>query len=171
MKEKQRTRKGKAPRPRYLRTPGKVVSIVVVLALVALLAGGFLIYYYVYPRVDLEIKTLYHERIGGGSTGGGINVNIQLTNKGTVDIEGLGITVNIINETDSLMKSESLSMGDIEPHDVQEAAMDFIGNHLETYYITISVKFSSNGEAFAKDYSYKTYEESMNIVFVSDVKD
>ena len=150
-------------------TPGKKITIAIVLAILVIVIGAILVYYYVYPRVDLEIKTLYHERIGGGSTGGGININILFSNKGTTTIEGLSIVMNVINQTDALMKRESLTVGDIEPHKAQEASLNFIGNHLETYYITLSVRFSSDGEAFSKDYSYKTYEEAMNIVFVSDV--
>lgn len=150
-------------------TPGKKLTIAIVLAIVVLVIGAILIYYYVYPRVDLEIKTLYHERIGGGGTGGGININILFSDKGTTDIEGLSIVMNVINQTDALMIRESLAVGDINPHEAQEASVDFVGNHLETYYITLSVRFSSDGESFAKDYSYKTYEDSMNIVFVSDV--
>jgi len=165
-KVKERRRR---PKPIYFPTPGKKITMIAVIALAVIIIGAVVVYYYVYPRVDLEIKTLYHERIGGGSTGGGINVNVLFSNKGTEDIEGLSLVLTVINQTDQLMKQDSMSVGDIEPHEASEAYVDFIGNHLDTYYITLSVKFSSGGESYSKDYSYKTYEDAMNIVFLSEV--
>jgi hypothetical protein len=148
-------------------TPGKKITVIIVIALLLLFAVSAIAYFYLYPRTDLSIKTVYHERMGGGSTGGGININILFTNSGTTQIKGLTYVLNVLNQTDVHIKSLTDVVTLIEPGDDTEIATSFIGNHFDTYYISLTINFQSDGGTYSADFSYKTTEDAMNIIFQS----
>ena len=168
-KREPRTRKVRSgpdkPVKVYEPTPGKKLTVFVVIILAALLLMAALLYFVLIPRTELGIQTIYHERLGGGSTGGGININILFTNDGTSLITGLEYTLIVINGSDVQVMRQNERVGNLESGDLHEAKNQFIGNHLETYYITLSIHFSVEGEAFQKDFSYKTEEDAMNLDF------
>jgi hypothetical protein len=151
-------------------TPGKKITVVVVILIVGLLIVAALLYFVIIPRTSLSIQTVYHERLGGGSTGGGININIRFTNDGTNKIMGIDMTLSVINQSDVQVIRFVDSVGQLERGESQEVRTEFIGNHLETYYMTLSVTFKSEGESFSKDFSYKTEEDIMNLDFRDTVK-
>ena len=163
-------RKPAAPVKLYHPTPGKKVTVVVVIILAILLITAGVLYFMVIPRTSLSVQTLYHERLGGGSTGGGININILFTNDGTRRITGLDYTLTVINQSDVQVLRMTENVGMLSSGDFKEVRNGFIGNHLETYYITLSIRFSVEGDSFQKDFSYRTEEDAMNLDFRDTVQ-
>ncbi len=154
----------------YEPTPGKKITVIVVIILAVLLITAGMLYFVFIPRTSLSVKTIYHERLGGGSTGGGININILFTNDGTRSITGLDYTLTVINQSDVQILRASQNVGQLDSGADKEVRNDFIGNHLETYYITLSISFTVEGESFSEDFSYKTEEDAMNLDFRDSVK-
>ena len=163
--KKQKKDDGKLP------VKGKKPIIIGILLIVIIIVVANVLYFFVIPRVNLEVITLYNEGIGGGGTGGMININTKLKNSGTVSIEDLEITITIINET-NFQRGELESSGlTLSPSEDEELKLNFIGNHYLTYYIFIDLVFYANGDEYTKSYSYKTYEDPMNIKFEDDISD
>jgi flagellar basal body-associated protein FliL len=144
-----------------------IIVGVIVIAIIILLAN--VLYLFVLPRVNLEIITVYNEGVGGGGTGGMININTKLKNIGTVKIDDLTITVTVFNSTDHQMDKLVSPDNQISPSNDREIKINFIGNHYETYYIEVELSFYSNQKNYDDDYSYKTYEDSMNIKFEDEI--
>jgi len=155
----------KKPVTVYEPTPGKKLTVFVVIVIAIILLAAGITYLAIFPRTSLDVQTVYHERLGGGSTGGGININILFSNGGTRKITGLEYTLTVINQSDAQVLRVTENVGQLEARDHQEVSNGFIGNHLETYYITLSISFSAEGKNFKKDFSYKTEEDAMNLDF------
>jgi len=155
----------------YMPTPGKKITVIVVIIIFILAIVIAALYFLIIPRTCLSIETVYHERLGGGSTGGGINLNLLLTNDGTTEINGIDVDVTVINQTNVQMSKITNYISNLQRGENQEIKTDFIGNHFETYYISIRISFSSGETFFSKDLSYKTTEDSMNLVFFDKVED
>ena len=150
---------------------GKKPVIIGVIVIVVIILVANALYMFIIPRVNLEIITLYNEGIGGGGTGGMININTKLKNSGTVSIEDIDITIIVMNET-NVQRDELESTGiTLSPSEDHELKLNFIGNHYLTYFIFVDVTFYASGDEYTKSYSYKTYEDPMNIKFEDDVSD
>ena len=146
-----------------------IILGVIIIVIIILIANA--LYIFILPRVDLKIVTLYNEGIGGGGTGGMININTKLKNSGTVSITDIDITITVFNVT-NVQRGELESTGNtLSPAEDHEFKLNFIGNHYLTYYIFIDISFYASGEEYTKSYSYKTYEDPMNIKFEDEVSD
>ena len=121
--------------------------------------------------MNLEIITVYNEGIGGGGTGGLININTKLKNVGTVSIDELVITITTLNSSNYQMHRLISPDNYLSPSEDHEVRQNFIGNHYETYYIQINIAFYSNGKNYNKTLSHKTYEDPMNIKFEDEIFD
>lgn len=155
----------------YRPTPGKKVTVAVVLIIILILITIAALYFFIIPRTCLTVQTVYHERMGGGSTGGGININILFKNDGTTQIGAIEYSLTVINQTNDFMAKSKGNIAPLDRGEIGEITASFIGNHFETYFISLTVSFKSNGEGFSKDFSYMTEEDSMNLMFVDKIKD
>ncbi len=150
-------------------TPGRNRVIVVTLIVVLLLGMVSVSYNFIIPRTEVEMRTVYHERPGGGGTGGGINVNFFIDNQGTAEINQVKVTLKVFNETMQLMASTNRTYSSVAMKGYREVALAFIGNHYEDYTIQVSCSFRSFGEAYARTYEYRTVEEQMNLHYIEEV--
>ncbi len=144
-----------------------IIVGVVVIVIIILLANA--LYFFVLPRVNLEIITVYNEGIGGGGTGGMININTKLENIGTLKLDDLTITITVLNSTKYQMDRLVTSNIQISPSNDKEIKLNFIGNHYETYYIELELSFYSNQDDYKKSYSYVTHEDPMNIKYEDEI--
>ncbi len=96
---KKRSRKEKPPlvdsKGRRVIIRGKRPILRTLMALAVILVVGLSLYTYVIPRTDLTIRTIYHEAPGGGGTSGVMNLNVLLSNTGTLELENFTLTIEV----------------------------------------------------------------------------
>ncbi|MFW3146285.1 MAG: hypothetical protein ACMUIE_05690 [Thermoplasmatota archaeon] len=129
----------------------------------------FSMYQWVIPRTDLEVRTVYHEAPGGGGTGGGININILMTNKGNRDIEELTCFARVRDQEGEVVAFREVESLFMESRENVELKLHFVGSQYETYRISLDLDFSSVGRQYSRDLTYTTVEDTMNLVFVEKV--
>ncbi|MGA1865864.1 MAG: hypothetical protein ACMUFK_00185 [Thermoplasmatota archaeon] len=130
---------------------------------------SFGMYQWVIPRTDLEVRTVYHEALGGGGTGGTVNVNILLSNLGNRNVRSLECSVSV-----SLKDGGSVGRHDSGPSNLAageniEIRITSIGSHYETYLIDLDVRFECSGNTHLRSLSYETREDTMTLVFVENL--
>lgn len=134
--------------------------------LVVILLFSFATYQWIIPRTELEIRTVYHEAPGGGGTGGMINLNVLLTNWGNREVEDLDCTA-VIRETGGSEMGRGIIEGEsLLRKDNVEIVIQFVGSQFNTYDIELSIRFGCTGNTYINEFSYSTFEDQMNIVFV-----
>jgi hypothetical protein len=127
------------------------------------------LYLYIIPRVTVELDTVYHEAIGGGGTGGAINVNSKFENSGTVEIQNFILTVSLLNSSKGRLVDDTYSMDLVEPGDSHELKLFTYGNSFEKFFIIVEIEFETNDREFNKKYLYETHEPTMNIGFEEEI--
>ena len=153
------------------KVKGKKLVIILVIVILLILIFGQLLYYFVLPRVSIDLKTVYHEAMGGGGTGGLININSKFINSGTVDVENLKITVTILDSTNKLLTNETHEQGIVNPNDNHEVKLKTNGNTFEKFYIIVEIEFNTEKNEYSKKYLYETHEDAMNIGFEDNISD
>lgn len=138
-------------------------------AVIAVILMAFSMYQWIVPRTDLEVRTVYHEAPGGGGTGGLVNVNVLLTNKGNRDIEDLECLVRVINAEGSILVFKDVKGVLLQERDNAELKLVLVGSQYKDYRITIDLVFSSARKDYVRDLEYVTQEDAMNLVFVEDL--
>ena len=151
------------------RVKGKRLIILSIFIILILFLSSQLLYFYVIPRTTLDLRTNYHEALGGGGTGGLINVNSKFINSGTVDIENFNITVTVLNNTKILLVEETYDQALVKPGDNYELKLATNGNCFETFYIIVELNFETQKNEYSRKYLYETYEEAMNIGFEDSI--
>ena len=68
------------------------------------------------------------------------------------------------------MDKKSDVIGKLENGEDSEIKLKFIGNHFETYYISLTISFVSEGKDYQKSFSYKTQEDSMNLIYFDNIR-
>ena len=134
--------------------------------LVLLAVGG---YTFVIPRSALEVRTVYHETPGGGGTGGIINVNVLLTNKGNRQIEGLKCQASVMGPGGRIMDMTSAEGLSISPGNNAELKMVFTGSQYDDYDIEVHLRYDCRGQTHIHDLAHTTSEDEMNLVYVDDL--
>jgi len=153
------------PNPDHKRIKDKKAVIILVIVIILILIISQILYYFVLPRVTVDLRTVYHEATGGGGTGGLININSEITNSGTVDINSLEITIIVLNSTDVMMINENYYHGLLTPGESHEIKLVTNGNCYEDYYITVDIHFETTNQEFSEKFNYRTHEDAMNIGF------
>ena len=138
--------------------------IPVVILVIVLLA--FISYRWIIPRTELEIRTIYHEAIAGGGTGGSINVNVLLTNEGNREVTDLTCSVIITQKGEGTVTEQMVEDVALERGDNTEIKIRFTGNQFSTYVIHLQVDFISSGEDHSGAFTHETHEDVMNILFL-----
>jgi len=130
---------------------------------------AFTTYQYVVPRTRLEVRTVYHESPGGGGTGGVINVNVLMTNRGNREVTGLDCSVYVQGANSSEMTRGGIEDETLRSRDNMEIRLSFIGSHYSTYRIVVQLVFGSMGDTIGREIMHSTREDSMNLVYVDSI--
>jgi hypothetical protein len=144
----------------------KTILVGLVIIAIIILAGSG-IYYYILPRVEVELTTVYHEATGGASSGGLINVNTQIKNVGTKSLEDINVSLEVTDsESEKIVASYSNSYYKIEIGEKEEPRVEFMGNHYLPYRIHVKIEFSADGKIFSREFTYNTGDkEAMNLIY------
>jgi len=132
-----------------------------VLAVILVTAGTVI---YVVPRTDLRVRIVYHETPGGGGTGGIMNINVVLDNRGNRDISGLDCGVSVTRDGRPV-SADSVADVSLPPGDIAEVRLVIIGSQYYTYSIISHIRFECRGQTYMADLSCVTVEDEMNQVF------
>lgn len=152
---------------------GKKLILYTLFIITIIIFAGAGIYYYIIPRVEVELVTVYHEGTGGASSGGIINVNTQISNKGTRIIENINISLEVIDpETNEVMVSFDAFFNKINQGGIEEPKLDFMGDHFKAYSIKVKLDFSASGNYYSKEYFYEVEEnDAMNLFFREEISE
>ena len=115
------------------------------------------------------MRLFYHEAPGGGGTGGVINVNVLVTNEGTVNLEDFQLLLEVEDPDGNLMARENYTTS-ITPGEEKQPRLVFRGDQHLTYFIRLEVSFTAAGEDYRKTYSYNTHGEAMNQEWVEGIE-
>ncbi len=140
------------------------------LGVVVIVLLGFIIYQWVIPRTNLEIRTVYHESPGGGGTGGVINLNVLLTNWGNREVSDLDCMVIVHDSNGQEVARNILDDMTLSRSENAEMKLTFIGSQYLLYNISIDIDFRSNGNSHDRFIEHETEEEQMNLVFVDNLR-
>ncbi|UCH88490.1 MAG: hypothetical protein JSV49_09555 [Thermoplasmata archaeon] len=159
-------------KPEKKRIKGKkpVLIGLFFITIVVLASAG--VYYFVWPRVEMELITAYHESTGAASSGGFINVNTQLKNVGTKTLEDVNVTIVVI-ETDSGEQAASAteSYYNIDRGEKEEMRIEYMGDHYKAYTIELNIEFQSDGNSYTQEFIYNIEEDdAMNLYFNDNIK-
>ena len=153
------------------KVKGKRMVIVSVFIIIILVLCSQLLYQYVIPRVTIDLRTGYHEALGGGGTGALINVNSKFINSGTIEIEDFQMTVTVLNSSQHVLTTDSFEQELISPGEDYELKLKTNGNCFETFFIELIVQFSTKDKDYHEKYLYKTHEDTMNIGYDDTIFD
>ncbi len=118
-----------------------IIAAVAVAVLVVVAA----LWFYVIPRTELQVTTVYRE----GSLNV-ININVKLENTGTENIEKIIWEIEVRNDTRSFI-DETGNISDIRPGGSKQIATYFFGDQWETYEIFVNLSFESKGTVFSEE--------------------
>ncbi|MEW5760839.1 MAG: hypothetical protein AB1779_08750, partial [Candidatus Thermoplasmatota archaeon] len=134
----------------------KKKEIVIVVILLLLLPLIFL-----FPRIDMTIKTLYSESLL--ST---INIDIKIENHAFIDVNSLSVTISILNESDDLIAEKNFYKNRIALRSTEKFEnLQFRGSQLEIYHIIISIEFYYRNEKQEYSFTHTINDEYMNQKF------
>ena len=156
-------------KPRGVKGKKQVILGLMLVGLVILAGAG--LYYYIIPRVEVELITVYHEGAGGASSGGFINVNTKVQNTGTKTLEDVNVTLKITkyNSEKTEAKTE-VTYYNIGRGENREPKLDFMGDHYEPYTITLKIQFTASGNNYEKEFTYEVEKDSaMNLIFEDSI--
>lgn len=146
-----------------------IIATVVVLIIIFAIS-----YFFFIPRVNVSIKTVFNETIGGS-----ILVQVKISNLGTVEIKNISLTIAIykINETKFeekydtfIIKREStFESVPVWYYSIEEKRdVYFIEDQFAKYRLIISISFKTDKNAYsekytyiAKDYAFLFWEEKI----------
>lgn len=146
------------------------LGMVIPVAIVVIALSAMVSYKFAIPRTDMEVRTVYHEMPGGGGTGGVINVNVLLDNRGNRMVSSVSCFLEVRDLDDGLIVARSISGISLGPGKVAELSSSFIGSQYEDYRISIHVRFESIGGTRIRDMDYFTVEDHMNLVFIERIR-
>ena len=147
---------------------GNRIWLVPLLVLLVLLLS-FATYEWVIPRTDLEIKTVYHEGIVGGGTGGSINLNVLLTNEGNREIEKLDCRITVRERYGGIVTEKDIEGVSLGKGENTEVMIHFTGSHFSTYVIDLDTSFECRDDTHSDKFVHETHEDVMNIIFVDNL--
>jgi competence protein ComGC len=137
----------------------KPILIGSLITLVVLLVSS-LLYCYVIPRIELKLKTVYHEGFLMA-----INVNTKIQNVGNVEVTKLRVNLTVMNTTGVIIEAKEVNYDSILPGNEEEPKLSFTGSHYIPYYIRVQLNFIAGGKKYSESYNYHADEKPMNIVF------
>lgn len=130
----------------------------------------FASYQWIIPRTDLEVRTVYHESPSGGGTGGVININVLMINKGNRRITGLDCMVIVRDLNGKEVGRNMVEEMDIGNGANTEISITVIGSQYNSYSINIDLDFETTGGSRERSIQHITTEDVMNLVFVNNIR-
>lgn len=137
---------------------------------IAIVVVGFVAYQWIIPRTNLEVRIVYHESPSGGGTGGVMNINVLLTNKGNREISELYCMVIVREAGGKEVARNLVEEMDLGAGSNAEITLTFIGSQYKNYDISTELDFATAGGSREKMLEYTTSEEQMNLVFVENIR-
>lgn len=113
--------------------------------LIILLVVIPLLYYYVIPRFEIRVTTMYHEEIVFGGVGH-IKVAVNIENTGTIVLDEVTVDINVVNDTRALRGHKIENFKSVHAGESVALSVDFSGSHYKDYYITIYLNVSYGSE-------------------------
>ena len=137
----------------------RIATIIIVIIIVASVVIA-LSYYFLIPRIELKIITVYRE-----SSGLAINVDSKLKNEGTLNIQNFLMNITVLNSSDGVVVKGNYNLSDLDAHSSHKFDnIYFFGDQYDKYHITIAISFESSGKVYSKNFSH-TVKEYMQVRF------
>lgn len=130
-----------------------------------------IMYYYVIPRPELRITTVYHEEFAVSV--GMIKVGAKLENTGTVKFDSVYVELNVVNATGELRGHKTLNITSLSPGSWRSLSTNFSGSHYKDYFITLHVRIEGGSRAVKKTITHSVQDSkdsAMNIEWTDYVK-
>jgi hypothetical protein len=139
--------------PAEKKSSGRIIMVLAIIVIVAILVIS-LSFYYLIPRVDLKVITVYKE-----SSGVTINLDTKIQNEGTLDIQHFSMNITVLNSSQGIVAKGDYYLADLNPHSSHSFDnIYFIGDHYEDYHITIEINFESSGKDISDTYEHNVDE-------------
>ena len=117
-----------------------VTSILLVSAILA----GYLLYGYVIPRAEMDLKVIYQE-----GTMGTMTLDVRLSNTGTVDVADVNVSVEIEDENGVRMMRENAFYGSISTGGRKEIHLNMSGDHYLDHVFRLNLSFYAEGKRYS----------------------
>jgi hypothetical protein len=129
------------------------VTIIAVIIVVALLIIS-LSYFFLIPRIELSVITVYRE-----GTGLSILVDSKVKNEGTLNIQHLTLNITVENASGGVVASGRYNLSDLEARSSHSFDnIHFIGDQYEPYRIKLMVRFEASGSDYTENYVHSVDE-------------
>ncbi|MCD6383113.1 MAG: hypothetical protein J7L88_01470 [Thermoplasmata archaeon] len=137
---------------------GRPYLILLVVAIVTL-SGLYLLY----PRREAVVYLLYHESVGGGGTGGIINVNLMIKNTGNRKLDYAEGSV-VVSTAGSEVARFNISAWGVDPGGLYEERNHFVGDQFLPYTIEINLIYAIGGKGGEVHRTYHVDSRYMNVL-------
>jgi hypothetical protein len=131
------------------------IAIVIVLIVILIPA----LYFLVIPRTDVSVRVFYNESVLNQ-----INVDPQIINTGTNEVESVTLRISVVNSTDYDMGHKEYSITEIAPVTgvAKLDSLTFRGDQYDRYTIIIDIDLTAGGTTQSRHWSHNTEEPWMN---------
>ena len=143
----------------------KAVWLIAIIS-IALFFLGYIGYYFVIPRAQMDVKVIYHEGVMGN-----MNVAISLSNSGTVTLSHVNISVSMNDEVGNEVADKQMFYSSIPSGGKRTIDMNFSGDQNLDHTISVVLSFSSKGKEYTRDWILEEDGGYMNAAFERTVKD
>ena len=158
---------GPKRKPRLSKKRQHEIIAVIVLVMVV----SAVLYYFVFPRTEADLKIWYNEQPGGT-----VNIAFEIRNQGTVAVEQARMDIVIANETGRVMANGSYYVAEIPFWGKHQMASIHIGGDellndtvYNDFYITVQLAYFSQGELYTFKKTYVTEEPYMNWIWEESI--
>ena len=143
----------------------KTVWVFVIITLMVIIFG-LIGYHYIIPRVQLDIKVIYHEEVAGN-----IHVNLKLTNSGNKMIENLEVTLEFADEKGKDMGNRRELFPLIDTGIEENIHINSTGDPNVNHKINLVLTFSVGENEYNGNWTLDDNKGYMNVAFEKTVKD
>ncbi len=143
----------------------KAVWIFVIITVLVIVIG-LIGYHYIIPRVQLDVKVIYHEEVAGN-----IHVNTRLTNSGNRIIENLEVSLDYIDEKGKNMANRQELFPSIDRDIEHNIHINSTGDPNINHTIHLVISFSAAGKEYSGNWTMVDDQGYMNVAFERTVKD
>ncbi|MDP6157062.1 MAG: hypothetical protein QGH39_02410 [Candidatus Thermoplasmatota archaeon] len=143
----------------------KAVWIFVIIT-VLLIINGLIGYHYVLPRVQLDVKVIYHEEVAGN-----IQVNVRLTNSGNKIITNLEVSLDFVDEKGKDLGNRHELFQSIESGIEKNIHLNSSGDPNIDHTINLVLTFSAGENEYSGNWTLEDSKGYMNVAFEKTLKD
>lgn len=132
------------------KRPAVIISVIIIVALLLV----SLSYFFLIPRIELSVVTVYRE--GSGLS---ILVDSKVKNEGTLNIQHLTLNITVTNTSGGVVASGGYYIPDLEARSSQSFDnIHFLGDQYEPYRINVKVHFEAAGSDYTENYNHPVDE-------------